>query len=183
MSVITAFEAIQILGISTDKIPRIDAIIPPFEGWLCNYLSNYFHTGNWVSKNTYSFSASAITDSETGFLDDGIEFADLMDVHVEGSYLNDGVYSIDTAVAATLTLNSKYTFESEDLGATVTLTRIRWPKGLKLAVAKAIEYELGKTRAINEAPARENPGDVDKEFRYPKRIMDGFKPWLKMKVG
>lgn len=70
-----------------------------------------------------------ITDSGNGFLTSGFLAGDK--ILVEGSASNDGVYTIDTVVAGTITLITSDALVNESAGATVTIT--------KLILAEAIE--------------------------------------------
>lgn len=174
---------VAILGTSyLEKIPAIQVLLPGFQEWFVWYMNDNFHTGYWLSDDDFTFNkeAKTIVDANAQFLDLDVEFANGIDIHVQYSKWNDGFYWVNTAASGTLTLDDvSYELEDETSGAAVTITRIKWPRGIDWAVAKAIEFELGKSRSVNEAPARQNPFDSDKERKYPKRILDAFpKPRL-----
>lgn len=193
MSVITSAEVLQLTGMdvnpnSQNLVPQIDSLIPVVENWLVKHLANYFHTPNWVSSLGFVFDKETRTieigSGQDTFTGTNIAFVAGMDFHVDGSINNDGVYSAQEVDEDTITVDEKYAIEDESFNNDlIYIYRIKWPVGLKYPVAKAIEFDMGKTRAANEQPSRQNPFDSDKAYRYPQRIMEGFRPWSRMRVG
>lgn len=77
----------------------------------------------------FNSNPDTITDSGNGFLTSGFLAGDK--ILVEGSASNDGVYTIDTVVAGTITLITTDALVAESAGASITIT--------KLILAEAIE--------------------------------------------
>ncbi len=176
MPLLTAEKAMALLGISDDsKRPRIQATSLAFQNWLAAELRNYFHTEDWILAATISFSGQTITDSDSGFVDAG--FTDNMDVHIEGSKRNDGIYRILDVDTGTLDLDDDLhedDFHTEAAANSIYITRMQWPVGLELPTAQAIEIDIGETRAVNEA--------VTSFFdlqSYPEGLRRKFEPFRK----
>jgi len=179
MSLLSAQEFQDLLGISDPSLEtKIKTMMPAFEGWITDYLQDFFHARNYMRSSGMVFDADAktLTDSDGEFLDADTNFRADMSFHLLGTIRNDGVYSASTVTATVITLDDNYSFIDENFtpSPVVTIYEIIWPVKMKYAVAKAIEFDLGKTRAVVEAPSRQNAFDSDKAFRYPERILSGL---------
>lgn len=134
----------------------IDMLIPQIRNDLCEYLNNYF-----IDKQTqYSGShfqyvsgtTDYIRDTEKKFLIEGFQSG--MDVLVEGSYRNSGIYTISSASSEYLKLSANDTLLNEkstdEFGGKITrISRIDWPIGLKKTVAKIIWANLDRAKSDN----------------------------------
>lgn len=136
---------LQLSGTTYDTL--IDELIPIFQNWIVEYLHNYFLTNIYLSGATIAFvdngeDPDTITDSDEGFVDAG--FVDSIDIYVSGSADNDGIYAVDTVAAGTLTLASGEELIDEDAGEGVTITRVKFPKAMWMAVALCIKFDMSK---------------------------------------
>ena len=176
MPLLTADRLMELLDIKDNALrPLINANILSFQNWLAQELKNYFHTDDDILNNTLSFSGKVISDSNSGFVTAG--FTSDMDIHVEGSKRNDGIYRVGTVAAATLTLDNNVhdnDFATEAAANSIYITRIAWPVGMELSAAKAIEIDIAKTRGIVEASTT-----LDDLGKYPDGLMARFEPWRK----
>ena len=178
MPILSPTRVIELLGLdSTDTtlIPLIQSNTIGFQNWITDFLKNWFHTEDWINASTISFSGQVITDSDSGFIT--AELSNDMDVHIQNSKRNDGIFRVRDAVAATLTLDDEYhtdDFNTETAANSIRITRIHWPVGMELPSAKMIGIDIQNTRGIVEASV-----DVDDLEKYPEGLLDKFNPWKK----
>ena len=176
MPLLTADRLMELLDIQDNALrPLINANILSFQNWIAQELNNYFHTDDDILNSTLSFSGKVISDSNSGFVTAG--FTTDMDIHIEGSKRNDGIYRVGTVAAATLTLDSNVhdnDFATEAASNSIYITRIAWPVGMELSAAKAIEIDIAKTRGIVEASTT-----LDDLGKYPEGLLKRFEPWRK----
>jgi len=176
MPLLTATRTMELLGITDDSLrPIIQANALGFQSWIAQRLRNYFHTEDWILAATISFSGQTISDSDSGFVDAG--FTSNMDIHIENSKRNDGIYRVTTVAAGSLTLDGDLhanDFNTEAAANSIYITRMLWPQGMELPSAKAIEFDIGETRGVNEATV--NLDDLEK---YPEGLLMRFEPWRK----
>ena len=176
MPLLTADRTMELLGITDDELrPLIQENALAFQNWIAQELRNYFHTEDDIAAATISFSGKVISDSESGFVDAG--FTNDLDIHIEGSKRNDGIYRILTVAAGTLTLDDSLhvnDLNTETAANTISITRMQWPVGLELPSAKAIEHDIAQTRGINEATTSKE--DLS---GYPDGLMEKFEPFRK----
>ncbi len=144
----------EILGLTdTTYDNHINRLLPFVQEDIIEYLNNEFRDDNT------SYSASmilvnadppTITDTENNqFVLEGFEEG--MDIALEGTARNKGIYTIASVAAGTITLAVTdelldETATDEFGGNTIKLTRIRWPKGLKLYVAQIIWENISRAR-------------------------------------
>jgi len=161
MPIIDTSTVKSILGITASTWDtQIGVLIPYVQDDILRYCTpDSFKDDNiYIQANTIAFVDSdpdTITDSGSGFLD--ASFAAEMDVYVEDSLYNDGLYNVDTVVAGTLTLDSTESVVTEAAGENILITRIKWPKGLLMIVAQIIWQNI--TRAQNKDVKSERIGD------------------------
>lgn len=176
MPLLTTDRLMELLDINDNSLrPLISANIVSFQNWISQELNNNFHTDDDILNNTFSFSGQVISDSDSGFVDAG--FTDDMDIHIEGSKRNDGIFRVGAVAAATLTLDSSVhsnDFATETASNSIYVTRIAWPVGMELSAAKAIEIDIAKTRGIVEASTT-----LDDLGKYPEGLLKRFEPWRK----
>jgi hypothetical protein len=137
---------LQISGSAYDTL--IDALIPAVQDFIVQYCNNNFINKNiYLNGSSISFihnaeTADTIMDEDENFVE--ALFADGMDILVEGSYNNDGMYLVGTVAAGTLTLDTGETLVTEDEGTAIRITRVVFPKALKLPFSKLIQFDLAK---------------------------------------
>jgi hypothetical protein len=126
---------LQISGSDLDN--AINAILPGLNQWVLDYCGFPFdETSITYTATTIAFNESAgtITDTASGFG----SFGNDTDIRVWGSDDNSRIFSITTAAAGTLTLDTGWSVIEESAGQSVKITRIRWKDGLKNAVAMCL---------------------------------------------
>lgn len=170
---------LQISGSSYDTL--IDELIPAFQNWIVGYLNNYFHTSIYIIASTLAFVDSGpdtITDSDEGFVDAG--FTDAIDIDVAGSEDNDGIYAVDEVAVGTLTLASGEELIAEDAGEGVTITRVRFPKGLWMPTAQCIKFDMSKR---DPSLVSKSLADFSEQYAgsgdYPSGLLARFNQWKK----
>lgn len=131
----------------------ISYLIPFVQDDIIEYCNNTFADINTrYSSSSITLLAGSpptITDSESQFILEG--FASDMDIAVEGTFRNKGVYHADTVLAGTITLsasdvllNEHYTDEYG--GNIVRISRVVWPQSLKLYAAQMIWENINRSK-------------------------------------
>ena len=176
MPIITANEMIVLLDNPDlqSKVGVINKHIPVFQDKFVRKTNNYFHSENWVRSNDVEFQEEdTILDPSNVYLDEGVAFADGMDIHVFGSALNDRIYLIADVLAGSLVVDSNWeSIVNEDFGRSIDIFRIHWPPALKLVVAKAIEFDIQESAGVVE-----NTTSKDDLSEYPEGIADEIMSW------
>ena len=193
MAIITLAEAktrMRITGSDYDTF--ITAVIPDAQDFIMEMCNNRFHQPIvTISGSTIAFVDSGpdtITDSDENFLEG--YFADNMDIDVENTINNDGVFHADTAVAGTLTLAATDELIAEEAGITVVkITRVRFPRGIKTPTAGLIKYYLN-SKSISpddKDVTRVKIGSFEEEYggdfgstSFPKSLLTEFSPWMRI---
>lgn len=192
MPIITTATVKSILNISVSTWDAVIGVLIPYvqSDVFEHCTPKAFKDKNiYISAITLAFvegggSADTITDSDSGFVD--AKFEDGMDIYVEDSLYNDGLYNIDTVAAGTLTLDSADDVVAETAGEGITITRIKWPKGLSLWVAQLIWENIN--RAQSKDVKSERIGDYAVTYQdlsgggYSKNIMAGINKYRRPKV-
>lgn len=180
MAILTTAEVKSLLQISaTTWDTLIGTLIPMVQDRIVDYCRNRFlDMGITIEAETIAFVNAApalITDSGAGFVTAGFESG--MDVLVYGSTSNDGLYNVATAAAGTLTLLTGETLVTEAVGDTVTITRVRWPKGIKLDAAQLVNYYLHKEGKLVSSESL--PGGYAAQFISEPHVMKFFDKYRK----
>jgi len=173
----------------------ISVMIPFVQDDLCNYLNNYFPDLNTTyTSGTISMVAgtpATITDSDSQFVIEGFEGG--MDIHVTGTYRNNGIYSIASAgvAAGTITLATGEVLLSETDtdeygGNNITITRIKWPNEIKHWVAQIIWHNMERIKSSNIQSKSIGPSSVTYMplgmGGYPKNIIDGLAHYKQARI-
>lgn len=182
-------EILQITGPEYDS--AIEKLIPKIQDFIFTYCNNYFEVATDVigietsSIVFVSGSPSKIQNSDSYFVDAG--FVEQMDIRVKGSLYNDGVYHLDGVTADELTLSADDSLTDEDYEAKVTITMVKYPKGIKLPVAKLIGEDLKNTFSTKEKVISEQVGNTNFNYggskvrgEYPAELLAGLKPWKRI---
>ena len=174
---ITRAEVKDILQISgTDKDNAIETMIPIVRDFTIGYCNNKFLNENlYYTASTIGFYGDKIVDSNSGFVTGG--FSAGMDIRVYGSDNNDDSYRIKTITAGSIQTYDKMT--TETVGNSVTLYQVKYPKGLKLAVANMIGFQLNQTQGVSS----ETIGDYSVSYsgEYPKHLLEALRPYKKVR--
>lgn len=186
MAIITLAETKTILRISDDSEDTfISAMIPFIQDFVITYCNNTFEFKKddiYLETSGISFVASTrkIVDEADGFVEAG--FVDAMEVKVFGSLYNDGIFLVDAVLAASLELDSAESLTDEDEGLSVLITWVKFPQGIKPAVAKLIGYDI--QNSISNRITSERVGNESYSYAgekgsgiYPKELLNNFRIW------
>lgn len=192
MPIITKAKVKALLQITNSKYDTlIDELIPIVQGVIVDECNNYFKDSNvYLKTDTISFADTdpdTILDSLSGFVD--AKFAANMEIVVEGSDHNNGMYTAETVVAGTITLIAADELVTEAVGNEVTITKVEWPRGLWSTTAKMIGYDMASTTDFkNIGISAESYGDYSRSYaiagetgEYPKKIIGGLIRYKKVR--
>jgi hypothetical protein len=183
VSIITLDEAktyLGITGVGSDSL--IKAYIPIVQRRvveICNnpFLSSYVHGRLMLENQDVVFSTNAMTASSS-FADAGFAAGD--EIVIDGSYRNNGYYTISTVSTYTVTLQaSAGTVVSEISGASIVIGVVNWPIGIKPVVANMIKYDMD-VRPTLKGVSSESIGDYSVTYTngggygYPMDLLYGL---------
>lgn len=179
MSIITSAEVKSLLQITVSTYDTLIAtLIPMAQDRIVEYCQNSFlDSGIALESDGIAFvsgSPATITDSNSGFSDAGFESGH--DCLVQGSTSNDGIYAIQTVADGTLTLVTAEVLTTEAVGD-VILTRVRWPKGIKLDAAQLVNYYLHREGKL--VKREDLPGGYSADFLSESDVMKFFNKYRK----
>ena len=159
---------------------------------LIEYLDNHFQDKliNYTS-SSISFvpgSPDTITDAEGRFLEKGFTVGDIV---VENAYANSGIHEVEAVTADTITLatdNEVVAMAYDDADhpiSHVTISRVNWPRALKMIVAKMAWFLYSKEGSRpDDMRAKTQDGTVIQyagSTAYPKRILSGAEKWKRLR--
>jgi hypothetical protein len=173
----------------------IDSLIPLVERDLCNYLNNYF-----PDKNTsYEFSeyimsprgttAAYIEDGDSSFITEG--FTSTMDITIEGSYRNAGIYHLTSVGSNRLLISTDDDLTSErdtvEYGSnTLRVRRVKWPDAIKIYVANIIWQNISRAKNSTIKSKSLGPSSITYQSldsgAYPPSIYKGLRKWKNAKI-
>lgn len=151
--------------------------------WIVNELNNRFHSGISMSSSGISFTdnngaGDTIIDSASGF-----SFSNNQIVDISGSKYNDGVYSVVTSEAGTLTLHDGTSLVTEAAGSTVTITAVNIPKGMEMPLSKLIKFDMAKRDpSIRSRSLADFSESYAGDGNYPPALMEAFQDWRNEKI-
>lgn len=193
MAVITLEEIKNIMNITNNTYDgQIQYLIPFVQDDIIDYCNNLFRDKD-TSYEAFTIEFNdldppTITDTQGLFLQYG--FLDGMDIAVEGSYRNNGVFTISSASSATLTLNVSEELIDEGTtdyygGNYIRISRVHWPRALKLIAAKMIWFHISKSKSFDIKSKSLGPSSVtyaENEGGYPKQIMNSLKKYRQVVI-
>jgi len=167
--------------------------LPYVEDDIVAYLGHAFQDGYVYreSGNALAFTRGdsdthdTITDEDEDFLTYG--FAAGQDIVIEGGFSNVGLFNIQTAAAGTLTLSEYGELIAQDQNdtsddhtiGTVRISRVNWPKSIKLVAAKMVWYLIDKAK--EDDVQSESLDDYSVTYAglnaYPTRILKMLDKW------
>lgn len=162
----------------------IDNLIPKVQADIIEYLDNNFPDKNttYLSGSLQFYSSGAITDSDNARFE--IEgFTTGMDIAVEGTYRNRGIYNINTLTTDKITLSANDTIldecSSDEYGSgAIRLTRVVWPIGLKNLIAQIIWFNIKDVKNRDIKSKRLGPASITYmdlgSGGYPDNIYKGL---------
>lgn len=190
MALITKQEVKALLQITVSTYDTlIDRLYPIVRNYIVyDLLQNKFKDPLvWVESSALSFMESdgSINDSLLSFI--YMRFSNYDDIIVEGSLLNDGLYTIaeDGLTAGKLTLDFSIappeTLKDEPSGLRIiTITKVRYPLGLKIPVSELYGHILSKQSGSNINSESTGSYSVTYFSGMPKSILQKFDKYKKL---
>ena len=170
----------------------IDDLIPIVQADIVEYLGNTFPDENTRYEGSHFELLSSdvsVNDTEEDFLIEG--FSTGMDIALEGSYRNVGIYTISALTSAKMRLTSAQdTILAENStaeygGNNIRLTRIKWPIGIKPLVAQIIWYNLDRIKSKEVQSKSLGPSSITYmtlgSGGYPENIYKGLERYRNVK--
>lgn len=178
---------LQITAVTWDTL--IAALIPIVTDDVFNITNNPFYDGNvWAESDGLTFASAGgtiTTDDATDF--DYLHLASGDDILVEGSLRNDGFYPVTSKVDGVITITSPFTLSDEtpptDDPQVITIYKIRFPKGLKIAFARMVGFHIQNNEEMMQGIKSESIGrhsvTYDTEGRqYPGWVYEMLRPYM-----
>jgi hypothetical protein len=199
MAILTTAECKTILQISASTWDTaIAAMIPYVQEDICDFCNTFFRDGYIyrysgselvITRGTTGSAADKITDAGGYFAARGFLAGD--DIAIEGGYSNVGIYTLATVDASTLTLTSTKAVRTQDPSSTGTnylgtilVSRVKWPKGIKLLAAKMVWHLIDKPKPSGIQSERVDDYSVTYAggHEYPAEIIAGLKRFRKVSL-
>ena len=196
----TTAEVKSVLGITASTYDtQIAFFLPIVEEDLISYLNNTFSDG-YVYKESASGlafvrgdsdTADHITDTEAEFIEKG--FLSGMDIIVQGGGANVGLHSVSSASTGRLLLSEYGILIDQDQDdtsddnyiGTVLISRVKWPKALKLPAAKMV-WSLIDNAKVSDVKS-EKLDDYSITYiggnAYPSVITEMLQKWRRPVFG
>jgi hypothetical protein len=166
----------QTTGTSYDTL--ISTLIPICESEIFEYCQNHFVQSDIrLSGNQISFSSGTtptITNANTGSSFVSESFCDGIHINILGSKHNDGNYLVDTVTASVITLDCSEELTSESAENDITITKVTYPKALKLVLSQMIKYRIQKYTSGISSESIDNYSvtfDAGNLLEYPNQIL------------
>src|SRR5690554_2773293 len=167
ITVETAKRLLKITGTQDDE--QIQELIPIVQDWVLNKLNNFFEQNLKVI--TYKAVFANIDNSvSVPQLDFSEEFTPGMEVRIKGSLRNDGIHTISSVSEEKLVFTSDTVIQDEENSLDVQITWVKFPEGLKVAVAMMIAEDLNLTVRTSDE-------------EYSPVVMRKLKPYMKVYTG
>ena len=182
MAILTLAEVRSLLQVpvgDTSRDTLIGTLIPLVQAGIVDHCRNAFLAPGWkVEGDTISFTPGTpayIDDSDSGFVDAG--FPSGCDINVHGSGCNDGIYGVTTVAAGRLTLNAGEQVATELANEVITITRVVWPKNLKVDAAQLINYYLTKQGKLVNSESL--PGGYSVDYKKDAEVWSAMNKYRK----
>lgn len=146
MPITTLARVNQILGYTTGADATRDALItmliPIVQDKVIQYTRNDFLNKNVQISGAYAFvngTPDTITDENENFVENDVVAGDY---RIRFSKHNNGIVTVSSVAAGTLTLSTTTTVVDEDADNTLIITQVKWPDGIEYDVAALIGGSL-----------------------------------------
>jgi len=188
MPIMSVGEVKTYLGVTASTHDAIiSLLIPEVQQRLTEICNTAFESGVYISGSfTWNTSSNAIVQSAGNFLGQG--FANGDDIYVSGSYRNDGYHEVLTAGTTSVTIVSSTTIVDELSGASVIVTGVKWPTGIKAAFSALVKYDYS-VRMNQMGVQSESVGDYSVSYGtpgiygYPDELIRGLAYWQRPRFG
>lgn len=177
MPITTLDKVNQILGYTTgDDTTRdalITALIPMVQDNIIRYTRNDFLNKNVQIDGQFAFvkgDPDTITHSDSEFVENDFIAGDY---RVRFSKNNNGIITVASVTADTLTLSTSNTIVNESADNEIIITQIKWPVGIELPVAHLIGASL--TPKGTNVKSESLPGGYSVTYLSNSELYDQFK--------
>lgn len=184
MPIITYAELNTLLGLNDTKETECELLIPIIQDKIVEYCNNNFVD---TTKQVQSNKISIVYEVDTSYIrtdDPDIDFTEVFsagnDISVIGSLSsNDGIYNITSLTAQEIVLNNaEVTNELNSNDTTMfTITRVKFPTGIKADVARLIHKYLTTQGAIVQSESL--PGGYSVTYKTDESQMTPFNKYRK----
>lgn len=190
MQFVTVVEIKDLLGITdTSRDAFIEANKSSVEKQFFEETNNYFEVSPdvlFLSGNSIAFvsgTPAKITDSENRFVSAGFKAG--MDIRIQNSILNNGIFRVGSVVPGELTLAAGEVLIDEDLSQDILVTLVVIPEQIKLVIAKIIEFYF-PTKNSQQGIKSEKFDDysisfVEKGEGFPASVQKLIEPYMNLK--
>lgn len=191
MPIITKAKVKTLLQITNDTYDElINELIPIVQDFIVDYCNNTFKDPNiQINASTISFADTdpdTILDSLSGFVT--AKFDADMEIVVSGSKHNNGMLTIASVAAGTITLVSTDSLVTEAADNDITIMKVEWPKGIWGVTARMIGFDIARTKEFMKLGiSSESYGDYARSYAimgegsgYPSNILGGLNPYKKV---
>lgn len=182
MPIITLSQAKTLLQITASTYDSLLGLfIPRVQKTIVSYCRNSFINPNVQMRSSgiaFVISTDAtpvysITDSDSSFLDNYLIPGDYK---FSGSVYNDGIYAISGVAAGTL-ISSDSLVANEDLGETITITKVEFPQEIQIETATYLKYLMTlQGKLVNSESL---PGGYSVQFKSEREVLSIFNKYRK----
>lgn len=165
---------LQIPTSDTSKDDAIDSLIVKVQSFFIKRINNCVVPNFYHESNNISFATSdkSINDDNAGFIDAG--FAVDNEILVQGTFQNDGVYTIESITASKIVVKENVVDEDSDLRTIIH--RIVFDGEVEMAAIDFIASKLNKERSVKSRSL----GDHSETFLTNSELMDAFSSFRKL---
>lgn len=159
----------------------IETLIPIIENDVVNYTNN-FKNGNKVCITT-----SAIFSSLNNSIQVENKFLDGQMIYIQNTQLNDGVYTIETATASSLSINTLYSIKDESINETIYIYPLVIPRELEMVIALMVNYKMQnkpfnvRSESMGDYSISYNNSSDENINGYSKEIMKALNKYRKLR--
>lgn len=177
MPITTTEEVKKLLQIPTSdstKDALINSLIVKVQSFFIKRINNCVVPNFYHESNNISFATSdkSINDDNAGFIDAG--FAVDNEILVQGTFQNDGVYTIESITASKIVVKENVVDEDSDLRTIIH--RIVFDGEVEMAAIDFIASKLNKERSVKSRSL----GDHSETFLTNSELMDAFSSFRKL---
>lgn len=164
--IITMEEIKSLINVADNSYDTlIQILIPIIENYIVNYTSNFKNTAK--SENTSALISNGLIilpeDYQTSLKEGQM-------IYLQGTSLNDGVYTISDVTENVITIDAIYSIQNETCDA-ITIIPLNIPKEIKLIVKDMVNYNIYKQNGTLKA-YKEGNVSFTYENDYPAFITE-----------
>jgi hypothetical protein len=193
MSIVTATEITIFTDISASAGTITASGLIPIVQERINHITNNWFTTDMYMGGTVTFNATNGTlVSGSDWSVEGFVAGD--EIHVYGSYRNDGYKTVGSVSTVTLTVATGSTVYNEPSGRSILVSVVQWPNALRYVAAQMVKYDFDDRTARpigvvshTLGPFSESYGSTNQmggtPFGYPQELIDSLSSWTIARVN